>query len=92
MQMWLYGTKAGCHWPKCEFLWSDLEEKEYKEKTLTDFPENLEEAHAQECIEFAQAILDGAPSPVPPEQSLQVMQILDGIYRSQEAGSEIEIQ
>ena len=54
--------------------------------------ENLEEAHAQECIEFAQAILDGAPSPVPPEQSLQVMQILDGIYRSQEAGSEIEIQ
>ncbi|SVE22686.1 uncharacterized protein METZ01_LOCUS475540, partial [marine metagenome] len=33
-----------------------------------------------------------APSPVPPEQSLQVMQILDGIYRSQDAGSEVEIQ
>ena len=92
MQMWLYGTKAGCHWPKCEFLWSDLEAKEYNEKTLTNFPEGLEEAHAQECIEFAQAILDGAPSPVPPEQSLQVMQILDGIYRSQDAGGEVEIQ
>jgi len=31
-------------------------------------------------------------SPVPPEQSLQVMQILDGIYRRQDAGSEIKIQ
>jgi predicted dehydrogenase len=72
-------------------LWSNFEEKEYNEKTLTDFPEDLEEAHAQECIEFAQAIIDGAPSPVPPEQSLQVMQILDGIYRSQDAGREIRI-
>jgi hypothetical protein len=68
-----------------------LRQKNIK-KTLTNFPEGLEEAHAQECIEFAQAILDGAPSPVPPEQSLQVMQILEGIYRSQDAGSEIEIQ
>ena len=28
---------------------------------------------------------------MPPEQSLQVMKILDGIYRSQEAGEEIRL-
>ena len=39
----------------------------------------------------AQAVVDGAPSPVPAEQSLQVMTILDGIYRSQEAGGEIRL-
>ena len=49
------------------------------------------EAHAQECVEFAAAIAEGRPSPVPPEQSLQVMKILDGIYRSQEAGGEIRL-
>jgi len=90
MQMWLYGTKAGCHWPKCEFLWSDNQTKEFHEKELTEFPETLE-AHAQECVEFAQAIVDGAPSPVPAEQSKQVLSILDGIYKSQESGREIRI-
>ena len=49
------------------------------------------EAHAQECVEFAAAIAQGRPSPVPPEQSLQVMEILDGIYRSQEAGGEVRL-
>ena len=34
----------------------------------------------------------GAPSLVPAEQSLQVMAILDGIYRSQEAGREVKIK
>lgn len=90
MQMWLYGTKAGCHWPKCEFLWDDKENKSFEEKELKNFPETLE-AHAQECVEFAQAIVDGAPSPVPPEQSKQVMSILDGIYQSQSAGKEVRI-
>ena len=41
---------------------------------------DLAEPHAQECIEFAQAVVDGAPSPVPAEQSMQVMQILNAIY------------
>jgi len=49
------------------------------------------EAHAQECVEFAQAVAEGKPSPVPAEQSMQVMAILDGIYRSQETGGEVKI-
>ena len=49
------------------------------------------EAHAQECVEFAQALVEGQPSPVPAEQSLQVLKILDGIYRSQQSGGEIRL-
>ena len=90
MQMWLYGTTAGAHWPKCEFLESNSETKQHYNRTLQLFP-NLLEPHAQECVEFAQAIVDDAPSPVPPEQSLQVISILNGIYQSQEQGGEIRV-
>jgi predicted dehydrogenase len=50
------------------------------------------EPHALECVEFAKAVAEGAPSPVPAEQSLQVMAILDGIYRSQAQGREVKIE
>jgi predicted dehydrogenase len=50
------------------------------------------EPHALECVEFARAVAEGLPSPVPAEESLHVQAILDGIYRSQEAGKEVEVQ
>ena len=53
-------------------------------------PDGLE-AHAQECVEFARAVADNGPSPVPAEQSLQVMTILDGIYRSHDEGREVRL-
>ena len=43
-------------------------------------------------VEFAQAIVDGSPSPVPAEQSLQVMTILDAVYRSEKSGGEIKLK
>ena len=45
--------------------------------------------HALECMEFAKAISEGGPSPVPAEQSLQVMTILDAIYESQATQREV---
>ena len=90
MQMWLYGTKGGSHWPNCEIFQSDNATKQHYNRTLMNTRDQLE-AHAQECVEFAQAIVDGAPSPVPAEQSMQVMAILDGIYRSQKSRKEVKI-
>ena len=90
MQIWLYGTQGGCHWPRCEFYSSDNPTRQLYNRKLKQMPEVIE-AHGQQCIEFAQAVAEGAPSPVPPEQSLHVMQILDGIYKSQEAGTEIRL-
>jgi predicted dehydrogenase len=89
-QVWLYGTQAGCHWPSCEFYETNYATQQHYNRRLMLTQDALK-PHAQECVEFAQAIVDGAPSPVPAEQSLQVMTILDGIYRSQKAGGEIRL-
>jgi predicted dehydrogenase len=91
MQIWLYGTKGGCHWPKAEFLSTNYDTRQLYNNTLKVTRDQME-PHALECVEFARAVAEGAPSPVPPEQSLIVMSILDGIYRSQQAGREIAIE
>ena len=90
MQMWLYGTEGGCHWPKGEFLESDYASIQLTNRQLKLTKDPME-PHALECVEFAKAVTEGAPSPVPAEQSLQVLSILDGIYRSQAEGREVAI-
>ena len=89
-QIWLYGTKGGAHLPKCEVYYSDNETKQHYNYQLQNTGDRMK-SHALECVEFARAVAQGKPSPVPAEQSLQVMAILDGIYRSQEAGKELRL-
>lgn len=91
MQIWLYGTDGGAHWPRCELLSTDYNTRQFMNTVLKSTADKLE-PHAQECVEFARAVAEDLPSPVPAEQSLQVMAILDGIYRSQAAGGEIRIE
>lgn len=50
------------------------------------------EPHALECIAFADAVANGKPSPVPAEQSLDVIAILDGLYRSAKSGKEVRLK
>jgi predicted dehydrogenase len=90
MQIWLYGTEGGCHWPKAEFLATNYETRQFLNSTLQRVKDPME-PHALECVEFARAVAEGAPSPVPAEQSLQVLSILDGIYRSQAMGGEVKL-
>ena len=90
MQMWLYGTEGGSLWPKNEIYQSDYVAQKYIDTTI-DKGEALREAHAQECFEFSRAIYEGTESPVPAEQSKQVLTILDAVYRSQESGGEIKL-
>ncbi len=91
MQIWLYGRDGGAHWPKCEILSSDYANKQLKNTTLKVTADRME-PHALECVEFAKAIVEGRPSPVPAEESLQVLTILDGIYRSQVSGKEVRLK
>jgi len=90
-QIWLYGTEGGAHLPKCEIYKTNRETKQLYNCTLQLTKDQLD-PHAVECIEFAKAIVDGAPSPVPAEQSLQVMTILDGVYKSQASGREVVLE
>ncbi len=89
-QVWLYGTEGGAHWPKCEIFQTNYTTHQLYVRTLQLTQDTLE-PHALECVEFAAAIAEGRPSPVPAEQSLQVMAILDGIYRSQQIGGEVKL-
>lgn len=90
MQLWLYGTEGGLRWPQAEVFSTNYETKQLYNKLLTATTDAME-PHANECVEFARALAEGRPSPVPPEQSLQVSVILDGIYRSQQTGREVRL-
>ncbi len=89
MQMWLYGDKAGAHWPSNELLWSNNQTQQQMNMQLVRAAQG--EPHAKECMEFAEAIVQGKPSPVPPEQSLVVMTILDGLYQSAAERREVRV-
>jgi len=83
MQLWFYGSEGGSLWPKCELFSTNY--------TTLQLTRDSLEPHALECVEFARCVAEGRPSPVPAEQSLQVMTILDGIYRSQVRSREIRL-
>lgn len=89
MQMWLYGERGGAHWPVNEILTTNYATGQH----LTTLIERADtfEPHALECMAFADAVANGKPSPVPPEQSLDVITILDGLYRSAAAGREVTL-
>lgn len=89
MQMWLYGVKGGAHWPGNEILSTDYKAKQHLNTQV--ILEDKEEPHARECLAFAKAVAEGAPSPVPAEESQQVITILDALYRSAKAGREIRL-
>jgi predicted dehydrogenase len=88
MQMWLYGKQGGSHWPKCEIYTANGDTRQLYNRELL-LKTDLLEPHAQECYEYAEALATGAPAPVPPEDSLQVAAILNGIYESQKTGREV---
>ncbi|MBN1371116.1 MAG: Gfo/Idh/MocA family oxidoreductase [Anaerolineaceae bacterium] len=90
IKVWLYGTEGGCQWPSAEIYTTNYKTRQLVTQALKLTRDEME-PHALECVEFAQAVAEGLPSPVPPEQSLQVQTILDGIYRSQAAGKEVTI-
>jgi predicted dehydrogenase len=84
----LMGTDAGAEWPELtvhgETAGSTTDIK------LAYADDNLG-GHQKEIAAFADAVLNKKPSPVPTEQSLNVIRILHGLYRSNESGREVEV-
>lgn len=90
MQMWLYGDDGGSHWPSNEIYKTNNETRQHYNLQLTNAEGG--HPHAKECQAFAEAVALGKPSPVPAEQSLDVIAILDGLYKSSEKGKEIALK
>ncbi|HSV85973.1 MAG TPA: Gfo/Idh/MocA family oxidoreductase [Levilinea sp.] len=87
-QVTLYGVKGGAHWPGCKIFQTSTTTRQLYTTQLEITRDNTP-PHALECMEFARAIIEGIPSPVPAEQSLQVISILNAIYQSEISGHEI---
>ncbi len=90
VQTWLYGSKAGAHWPSCVLYETNNALQQHYDRALK-LTEDKIRPHYLECVEFAEAVANGGPSPVPAEQSLQVGLILEALYQSQETGREVLI-
>jgi predicted dehydrogenase len=90
MQMWLYGTESGSHWPSNQITSSNNVTKRHLDIQLSKVRDGME-PHAAECVAFAKAIAEGAPSPVQAEQSRDVQTILNGLYKSAAEGKEVSL-
>jgi predicted dehydrogenase len=83
----LYGTRGGVIWPDGVMVGET--NKAPWDLKLSDTTKNA--AHHEEIMQFALAICDGKPNPVPLEQTLNVTRILEGLYRSAGLGREVAL-
>jgi predicted dehydrogenase len=89
MNATLLGKKASVTWPTGKF-------HTVANRTLVDGQlhphQNRKPAHTEEIIAFAQAIRSGKPSPVPIEQTINVIAILEAIMKSSELNQEVAVR
>lgn len=83
----LFGKKASVHWPSKEY--STVINGALVDGTLHDKP--MKPSHQEEILAFADAVRTGKPSPVPVEQTLKVIAILEAIVESGRTGKEVTI-
>ena len=83
-----FGTDAGASFPEME-IYGERDRVLYDEK-IAYAPELS--GHVEEIKSFVRSIVDGKPAAVPPEQSLAVIKMLDGLYRSADAKAEVKLK
>ncbi|MEM6393545.1 MAG: Gfo/Idh/MocA family oxidoreductase [Planctomycetota bacterium] len=88
VRAWFYGRDGGATYPDATLYHADNEHKQLYNVDLKPTNNKLGQ-HAMCCMDFAECLATGKPSPVPAEQSLAVMRILDGLYRSEASGGEV---
>lgn len=88
----LLGTRGGLH------LYNENQGYEFAGRAYQEIGGQLVEIAPKQPLPpltaqaaFVRAILAGEPVPAPGEQGLQVMRILDGLYKSAEEGREIRL-
>jgi predicted dehydrogenase len=82
-----FGTKGGATWP--DGIVVGETNRVPWDLRLNEVP--AASAHKEEILQFALAVRDGLPSPIPVEDTLNVIRILDGMYRSAQEKKEIAI-
>jgi predicted dehydrogenase len=82
-----YGTNGGLVWPD-GVLASETNRSPWDLKYQ---PTGKGRAHHEAIRAFAEAVRDGRPSPVPVEQTLEVIRILEAFYRSSAERCEVKL-
>ena len=94
-RIWIYGTEGGLVFPDGRLHHADGESGQLLDTRITPrgavHGEYERAAYSATLDAFATAVRDGGESPAPPEQSLQVQSILEGIYRSHRSGEEVRL-
>jgi predicted dehydrogenase len=89
MSVQLYGRKGSVQWPAAEY--QTAVNRVLASGTLTPAMA-VEKPRSEQIYAFVKAIREGLPSPVPVQQTLHVISILEAIYQSSEQGREIVLQ
>ena len=78
----LFGRQASIAWPSA--VYSSVANGALYDTTL-QVPQ-VKSPHTEEIKDFARALREGRPSPVPATETIKVIAILEGIYRSSKLG------
>ncbi len=89
MSVRLYGKKAMLNWPDNKF--ATVANGTLVDGQLHPTP-RLPKAHTGEILAFHDAVVNKKPSPVPVEQTLRVIAILEGIAQSSKLGREVKLK
>jgi predicted dehydrogenase len=84
----LYGTQAGAVWPQ-NLVLGERNRAPWDRQLA---PATGTKAHHQVVHHFGRAVLDDTPVPVPPEQSANVIAMLEGLYHSGAEGHEVPVE
>ena len=82
-----YGTRGGALWPD-GIISGETNQTPWDLRVQDGAKGN---PHHEEILQFALAVRDGLPSPVPLLETLNVTRILEGFYRSAQAGKEVTL-
>lgn len=83
----VFGDKGGLHWPD-GVVCSERNKIPYDLKLFDD---QQEYPFRESIHRFADAIVAGRPSPIPPEHGVEVMKILDALYKSSAEKREVHL-
>jgi len=85
----LFGTGAGVQWPSAKF--STVTNGIFADGKLFNAKSEVN-AHFEEIQAFQQAVTNDLPSPVPWQETIKVIGILEAIYQSSKTKQEIKIK
>jgi len=85
----IYGKKAVLTWPSGNY--GGYRNRVYTSGTIEAASGKVKPHHA-EIEAFFDCVVNDKPSPVPVEETVKVIAILDGIYQSQKLGREIRVR